>query len=150
MAANQTLKKIGTLKVADGLRTKDGKTRAWYHEIGTVFATPHRSVIRIKFHATASGEGKTAQIFYDEGCAPRDQSGANTLTPDAAAQEPKADPQKNSLDTVDELFDIYVCGRCGKRHDRGMRFKRCECGGLVIMKTDKHEEAKNQLSQKAQ
>lgn len=49
---------------------KDGKEKNRYHEVGTIFATPHHSNICIKMHATASGDGRMVYVFYDEGKKP--------------------------------------------------------------------------------
>lgn len=67
-------KKVGIIKVLNGKYMKDGVEKNRYNEIGVVFATPHHSRMAIKFHNTAQGEGQTGYIFYDEGCAPRDQA----------------------------------------------------------------------------
>lgn len=69
--AKSNLHKVGTLIVPDGTYTdKNGNEKTRYHEIGTVFATPHHSRMCIKFHANGFGEGQFANIVYDKGSEP--------------------------------------------------------------------------------
>jgi len=64
------LKKIGTVKVANGTYTKNGVEKTRYNEIGVLLGTPHHSRLVIKLHSNGFGEGQYANVFYDEGCAP--------------------------------------------------------------------------------
>ena len=65
------LEKIGKLCVANGKYEKNGKEKNRYHDVGTVFATPHYSRLVVKFHTTAFTDEKWASVFYDEGKAPK-------------------------------------------------------------------------------
>lgn len=38
--------------------------------------------------------------------------------------------------------DTYVCGRCNKEYSKSEHLKRCECGGLIILKI---KEKKNEI-----
>jgi hypothetical protein len=91
------LQKVGTLKVKNGTYTDDtGREKNRYHEIGIVLATPHHSRLCIKLHANGFGEGQFANVFYDEGKAPRAQSDdtERLKSPDSVGAEPLAlDPE---------------------------------------------------------
>jgi len=67
---NEKFKKVGTLKVSNGSYIKDGIEKKRWHDVGTVFASPHHSRMAIKFHATAFSDEKWASIFYDEDSKP--------------------------------------------------------------------------------
>lgn len=61
------LTKLGELTIIEGEYTdKNGDSKKRYRSVGTVFGTPDKSRMSIKFHATLTTPERWASVFFDD------------------------------------------------------------------------------------
>lgn len=64
---SKDFKKVGDVVIRGEMYTdREGKDKYRYHRVGVVFASPNKTRMSIKFEPTIYGEGKFANIYWDD------------------------------------------------------------------------------------